>query len=373
MKILQTPARFYPFVGGVENYVYNLSRELVKLGHEVTVVCANEPRGKTEELIEGIKVRRIPYVGKIANTNITPRIPIEILKEDFDIIHTHLPTPWSSDWSGLLTRMRRKPLILTYHNDIVAEGRTNHIAHLYNHTGLKFLLKRAEKIIITQENYLRTSPYLKGYENKISVLPLGVSSEKFKPMELEKINNSIFFLSVLDGFHKYKGLDHLLRALILVKEKIPDVKLIVGGDGNLRSYYQRLSDDLGLEENVEFLGHVPDDMLAKYYNGCEIFVLPSVSSAQEGFGMVLLEAMACGKPVVSTRIVGVATDIMEIEGGIIIDPGNEVMLSDSILRLLRNRELAAQMGKNGRALVLEKYGWEGVARKVEGLYLEEIN
>lgn len=93
MKILQTPVRFHPFIGGVENYVYNLSRGLVGLGHEVTVLCANESKLEKEELLDGIKVRRLPYACKIANTNITPSLPIEILREEFDLIHAHLPTP----------------------------------------------------------------------------------------------------------------------------------------------------------------------------------------------------------------------------------------------------------------------------------------
>ena len=88
----------------MENYVHSLSRELVEMGHEVTVLCANEPESEKDDVIDGIKVRRLPYIGKIANTNITPRLPLEILRDDFDIIHTHLPTPWSADWSERMAR-----------------------------------------------------------------------------------------------------------------------------------------------------------------------------------------------------------------------------------------------------------------------------
>ena len=105
MKILQTPVRFYPFVGGVENYVHSLNKELVKLGHEVTVVCANEPKVKPEEMMEGIKVKRLNYIGKIANTNITLKLPLELFREDFDLVHTHIPTPRSADWSAIVARI----------------------------------------------------------------------------------------------------------------------------------------------------------------------------------------------------------------------------------------------------------------------------
>ncbi|MDD3710551.1 MAG: glycosyltransferase family 4 protein [Methanothrix sp.] len=368
MKILQTPVRFRPFIGGVENYVYNLSRGLVRLGHEVTVLCANEPKSEKEELMDGIRVKRLPYIGKIANTNITPSLPIEILREDFDLVHAHLPTPWSADLSAVFAKMKRKPLILTYHNDIVGAGFANRAAHLYNHTALKILLNRADRIIITQPKYLRSSPYLKRYEDKIVVIPVGVDVERFRPMHSDKINNSIFFLSVLDEFHQYKGLDQLLRALVLVKEEIFDVKLIVGGDGHLLEHYRRLSEDLGLGENVEFLGRVPEEMLANYYNRCDIFVLPSVSKAQEGFGMVLLEAMACGKPVVCTDIVGVADEVKAEGAGLIVETSNVDQLAGAMSYLLQNGSRTQKMGEVGRRLVEERYGWEKVAKKVEEVY-----
>ncbi len=129
MKILQTPARFYPYVGGVENYVYNLSKELIKSGHEVKVICANETKYNKEE-INKIKIKRLDYIGRIANTNITTSLPFCILNEDFDILHTHLPTPWSADWSGVVSAAKRKPLILTYHNDVVGGGIANYIARI---------------------------------------------------------------------------------------------------------------------------------------------------------------------------------------------------------------------------------------------------
>src|SRR5664280_2480803 len=97
MKIVQTPVRFYPFTGGVENYVYYMSKELVKLGHDVKVICANEPSSIKEEIVDGINIKRLHYITKIANTNITPGFPFALSSEDFDIIHTHIPTPWSAD------------------------------------------------------------------------------------------------------------------------------------------------------------------------------------------------------------------------------------------------------------------------------------
>jgi len=377
MKIVQTPVRFYPFTGGVENYVYDLSKELVRRGHDISVICANEPKSKKEEVINGIRVKRISFAGKISNTNITPGLPFELLREDFDLIHAHLPTPWSADWSAIISIIKRKPLVLTYYNDIVGYDSASRLAQLYNHTSLHIVLKRANRIIIIQPNYLHMSPYLREYGDKIEVISAGVDVDKFRPIEgpLEKELHSptLFFLSVLDRYHKYKGLDDLLRALAIVKAKINDVKLVVGGDGALLNHYRNASNALGLEQNVDFVGFIPDDAIVRRYNECDMFVLPSLSPEQEGFGMVLLEAMACGKPVVSTEIVGVAEDIKRTGAGIIVERGNVESLAQAILDLLQNRDLAVKMGAVGRKLVEENYNWGEVAKRFEHVYRDLLS
>lgn len=371
LKILQTPARFYPYIGGVENYTYYLSRELVKLGHEVSVICANEPKSDKKE-IDGIKLKRLYYVGKIANTNITPSIPFSILKEDFDILHTQLPTPWSADWSAVVSAVKRKPLVLTYHNDIVGTGIADYIAKVYNITSLKFLLKQAAKITISHHNYIKFSPHLKTYQEKIMIVPPGVDTERFQPSET-RIEETIFFLSLLDEFHRYKGLDHLLEALKLVKKEKPQVKLKVGGGGKLLQYYREKAASLGLEDNVEFLGYVPNERIPDHYANCNLFVLPSISASQEGFGIVLLEALASGRPVVSTNIVGIADDIEKYSTGIVVKPGDTKALADAIIRILQDEKEAERMGANGRKLVETKYSWVKIAGSMENIYysLEE--
>ncbi len=372
MKILQTPVRFYPFIGGVENYVYNLSKQMVKLGHEVKVVCAREPEDlQKHEIIDEIEVERVNYAGKIANTNVTPILPSKLLRADFDLLHAHLPTPWSADWSAIISKIKSKPLVLTYHNDIVGEGIANHIANFYNLIALKLILKTANKIIITHSKYLK-SARLKKYNDKIEVIPIGVDIEKFKPSNIKKEENILFFLSVLDEFHRYKGLDYLLKALVIVKEEIPDVKLMVGGKGKLLGYYKNMVKSMNLEKNVDFVGFIPEEKLVEYYNKCDIFVLPSISQKQEGFGIVLLEAMACGKPVVATEMVGVAEDVRKNNVGIIVPPKDIETLASAVVKALDDKELARKMGEDGRRLVEEKYTWKRVAEMIEKVYNDTL-
>lgn len=371
MKIIQTPVRFYPFIGGVENYVHYLSKELVKLGHQVTVACAKEPDSENNQ-INGINVKRLSYLGKIANTNVTPGLPFTLLREDFDLIHTHIPTPWSADWSSIISKTRGKPLIVTYHNDIIGEGFAGKIANFYNSTCLKSILKQADKIIITQPGYVESSEHLKPYREKIEVIPNGVDVERFKPLTGHRQENTIFFLSLLDEFHRYKGLDYLLKALVIVKKEIPGVKLLVGGKGVLMDQYKAQAASMGLKDNVEFCGFIPDESIVEFYNLANVFVLPSISSLQEGFGIVALEAMACKTPVVSTEIVGVAEDVKASSSGIIVEPKDVHALADALLQILRSGDVQKKMGENGRKLVVDKYTWKGVAELMEKVYNEVL-
>jgi glycosyltransferase involved in cell wall biosynthesis len=363
MRIVQTPTRFYPYTGGVENYVYNLSKELVKLGYDISVICANEPDIKTER-VNGVRVKRLYYPFKIANTNITPKLPHEVWKEEFDIIHTHLPTPWSADWSAIMSKIKHKPLVLTYHNDIVGFGAVNLVANLYRKTMLKLVLRAADAIIITNKKQMRYSHSLKKYVKKIFIVPPGVDTKKFRPLRIEKDENSIFFLGVLDKYHKYKGLDYLLTAITLVKKEIKNVKLTVGGAGELLGYYREMVNSLDLGKNVEFVGYVPENRLAEYYNKNELFVLPSTSSQQEGFGMVLLEAMACGLPVVTTNLVGLGNEIERENAGIVTMPKNAELLSNAVIACLKNKKYR----KNTRKLA-EKYDWSKIAKKISEVYV----
>lgn len=372
MKILQTPVRFYPFTGGVENYVYYMSKELVKLGHDIKVICANEPPSKKEDNVDGINVKRLSYIAKIANTNITPGFPFALAREDYDIIHTHIPTPWSADWSLLDSVIKRKPLVVSYYNDITGDGVTGYIAKLYNATALKLLLKRADKIIIIQENYSTSSSHLNRYKDKIVVVPCGADVDKFAPSSITKDKNTIFFLSLLDEFHKYKGLEYLLKALKIVKNKIPDVKLMVGGRGVLMEHYQEITSALGLTKNVEFHGFIDEDKITEYYSRANVFVLPSISSVQEGFGIVALEALACKTPVITTEIVGVSSDLKKENAGIIIPPRDPDALAAAIIKILSNNDMQREMGENGRRLVKAKYTWKSIAELMEKVYNELI-
>ena len=371
---MQTPVRFHPYTGGVENYAYDLSKRLAARGHEVTVICADETGGGTkEEIPENLRVKRLPYAGKIANTNITPGLPLSLLKEDCDVIHTHFPTPWSADWSGIISLMNRKPFFITYCNDLTGNGSMRHVASAYSRTVLRATLRASKKIITLQPRYAEYSSYLRGYAGKIEAIPPGVDTGKFLPSasDKEKGDPTIFFLSILDEYHAYKGLDHLLKAVAIVRREIPDVRLIVGGKGKMASSYNTLSKDLGIEENVAFIGFVPDGDLVRLYNNCDVFALPSTAH-QEGFGIVLAEAMSCAVPVITTDYAGLADEIKDAKAGVVVPACDAASLAEGIMQILSDKREADIMGRRGRTLVKERYEWDKIAGRVERLYEEHV-
>jgi glycosyltransferase involved in cell wall biosynthesis len=285
-------------------------------------------------------------------------------------MHTHLPTPWSADWSAFYSILKKRPLFLSYYNDIVGAGVNRFIASGYNRTALTFLLRSAQRIFVNQKNLLKTSPFLGPYREKTIIVPLGVDMDKFKPLACsESKGNTVFFLSKLDAYHRYKGLDCLLLSIKKIIDTIA-VHLYVGGAGELLGYYRRIVKEQGLEHAVTFTGFLRDEEIVAQYNKCDVFVLPSTLAAAEGFGLVALEAMACKKPVIVSEIVGAAEEIQRAGAGIVVPPQNVEELSRALKYIFLNKTERERMADNAYRLIREKYSWKSYVDVVEAEYLK---
>lgn len=375
LKVLQTPIRFFPYIGGVENHVYYLAKELVKRGHTIKVLCANEPKSQNKK-IDGITVKRLPYSFKITNTNISLSLPKEISTSSFDIVHTHMPTPWTSDWSILLAKLMKKKSIITIHNDMDKSSFVSKlITKIYLYSVFQISLALVDKIIIVnpdwQNSFTATKQLLSKHKAKITVLPNGIDLTLFESnATMRRSENMILFVSILDKHHKFKGLEYLLQAVVELKKTSPKIVLTVIGEGELKETYKAMAEKLGIGKNVSFIGGLSQKELAAYYRKASVFVLPSIEI--EGFGIVLLEAMACKAPIVATDIVGVATDIKKYKTGIIVKPRDAQALARSITKILTDKKLARIMGINGRKLIEQKYDWKLIAQNVEKVYKEVL-
>jgi glycosyltransferase involved in cell wall biosynthesis len=361
MDIIQTPVRIASS-GGVERYVHDLSCELASRGHHITVVCAY-----SDQLITkcAYSIISLTPLFRIANTEITPSLFMTLLSKKFDLIHSHIPTPWTVDMSMLATLIRRKPLIITYHNDITAYGIHSYIAGIYNRIFLPLVLKKANYIIITRIQH--QSSFLHAFSDKLIHIPPGVNADHFKPTQYPKIGD-FFFLSVLDEYHNYKGIDILFSAILQIKDRFPDLRIVIGGSGSRAGHYKEKASQMGIQENLYFAGYIPENELISYYCGTSVFVLPSTDPTREGFGLVLLEAMACGRPVIATDIAGMAEDIENFRSGIIIPKESPEALAEAIGWCMEHTEELQMMGKFARALVEQRYDWKVIASNIENIY-----
>jgi glycosyltransferase involved in cell wall biosynthesis len=377
LRILEVVVRFYPYIGGVENTVLDLNRRLVARGHQVRVVCADEPPGSPDH-VAGIDVVRLPYRRvKIGNTNLCPGLPAALRGERPDLIHGHMPTALFADAAASAAEALGVPFVLTYHNDLIGDGLKGVLGGIYNRFILPRLLARADRVITINPSYATKSPHLSATDPKITCVPWGVDESVFRPPAdggpaADAPELTLGFLSLLDSHHRYKGLEVLFRAAAELRRAGVPLRLKIGGAGEKQGYYRQMAGELGVGDRTDFLGFIPGPELPAFYGSCHAFVLPSTDGRREGFGLVLLEAMSCARPVLSTPIVGMSGDIQSYEAGLLTAPGEPSALAAAIRRLHENRASLAAFGQNGRRLVEERYTWTRVTDAYETIYQEAV-
>jgi glycosyltransferase involved in cell wall biosynthesis len=361
--------------GGTEIAAYNLAVNMAKMGNEIDVFTTSIDSTDSLEIYPNMRVHRHATTLKIASANPSIKLIYNPLKYDLDIIHAHSPIPYS-DLPALLYAKRKKiPFLLTYQYDGQETGGSfirNTGVSIYNKFFINRVLDAAEVIIATTKSYANKSPFLKGYQDKIVIIPNGININEVTTNYTREESRNILGLPVdtkiilfVGSLVPYKGPDILLKAFKIVKKEFSNVKLIFAGRGPMFDELRDLANKLELED-VIFTGFVDEEKKPLYFKSSDIFCLPSTTMA-ESFGIVNLEAMASGIPIVSSNLGGIPDIVIHGENGLLAKPGDFRSTSDALICLLKNEELRKRMGDNGRSLV-NNYTWDKIAKETEKLY-----
>jgi len=359
--------KFYPpeYHGGLESAVAALNAELVRRGCTVTcvVAAAKGPGGVAD--VDGVRVVRARSLGTLLSQPLAPGLVTAARREPADLVHLHHPNPLG-DVAALADRPR--PLVVTQHSDVV---RQRALWPLYGPL-VRAVFARARLVVVASENYRGTSRELAGFDAKVRVIPYGIVVERFAavPAVAERARALraawggggrpvVLAVGRLVG---YKGFDVLLEAAAGL-----EATTVVVGTGPEEARLRAMA-----PPGTVFAGRVSDADLPACYHACDVFCLPSVTIA-EAFGVVLLEAMACGKPLVTTALpTGVTAVNRDGTTGLVVSPGDAGALGEALRALLADPARRRAMGEAGRRAVDAEYTAARMADRYLTLYREAL-
>lgn len=360
--ILQISKYYAPNVGGIERVVQTVAEGLTARGYSMEVVAAGTDSDAPSRL-DGVRIHRARSLGELGSVPIAPGLPLHVRNRtrEADLVHYHLPNPLGV-LSHELTPAR--PTVVTYHSDIV--GRE--IAMKGYAPLLRRFLAGADRIVTTSPNLLANSEHLSPFARKCRVIPPAIDTDRYRTYDgpdfelVDATRPTVLFVGRLSY---YKGIPNLLEA----SERL-DAEVIIAGDGEQRARFEADASTLGVTDRVRFLGYVSDRKLRYLYHNADVFVLPSTEPS-EAFGIVQLEAMASGTPVVNTDLeTGVPWVSRHGETGLTVLPGDADSLADAIEALLSDPERRTQLGANAQRRVETTFGIGPSLDAHERLYAE---
>lgn len=312
----------------------------------------------------------------------------------FDYIYLHYPFFGAAEIVWLFKLFAKKPkLIVHYHMDVKNLSPANRLLSRPSHLIRKNLLKKAEKIIIASLNYAKHSQIKDIYfahPEKFEEIPFSVNLSAFRPKDIhapstnpaatkaknliKKITDlfikrdrlDLIFVGGLDRAHYFKGVDILLKAAANLDKK--RWRLRVVGDGDLRPEYEKLADDLDIKDRVTFSGRLSDESLIRALQDSDLLILPSINS-NEAFGIVLIEALACGVPLIASDLPGVRSVFKEGREGLLVKPGDIADLSAKLKYIAQNEKKRREMAQAARRLAEIKYSEQVWQKSYTRLFL----
>lgn len=370
IKILHI-GKFYPIIGGVEKVMFDIVEGMSeRVDMYCDMLCASKNGREEIVRINRAKIMCTPTWLKAFATMVSPGMIIRLrqIKNDYDIIQIHHPDPmaalalWLSGYKG--------NVILHWHSDILKQK----IALRFYKPLQDWLIKRADIIVGTTPKYLEASPYLQDKSLKKICIPIGTDAIFYDAIKVKSLRNRykgkklIFSLGRLV---KYKGYEYLVDAARYLPD---DYLVLIGGSGPLKEYLKSQIVQNALQEKVQLLGRIPNEDLPAYYSACDVYVMSSIWKT-EAFGIVQIEAMSCGKPVVATKIPGSGVDWVNEDGvsGINVEPMNGKAIADAVMYILSEEERYTKFSKGAKERYERLFRKETMIDKFGSLYKSLMN
>lgn len=364
MKIVHVYKDFYPPVlGGMERHIGLMCRFQRQWADVEALVCSRSWRTRVSQR-DGTRVMEVGEWGRFQSAPFSPAFPWHLHRTSADVVVVHVPNP-TAELAWLMARPRGC-LVVRYHSDVVRQAAAMKV---YRPFLMKFL-RKAAMIIPTSEPYVTTSPILAGVRDRCRVVPLGILSEEFQSPDEARVSalraeyggEFVFF----SGMHRYyKGLPYLVRAAAEIRANV-----VIAGDGPEREGCIALARKLGVP--VAFPGALTHEELVAHLHACAVFAFPSVERS-EAFGISIMEAHACGKPVVATKL-GTGVEFINQDGktGLNVPPRDSRALAEAVNGLLLDPARRTGMGAYARERIEREFRAETVAKQEFTLYQEAL-
>lgn len=369
MKIVQANKAYLPHVGGIETIVQQIAEGAAQRGHDSSVVVCNDDRQTCHDRLNGVDVTYAGTLKRVSSFPVSPGFNRYLMRQHADILMMHEPfllAGLAYLTKGKRSRHQFKRMVIWWHSDIVRQQTLERVYAPLLHQ----MLRAADAVIVSSPKLITSSRYLSAYKEKCHVVHYGLDPTRFANSEDMQARvadircryakpKMILFSGRLVY---YKGVEYLVQAMQHVK----DAHLVVLGSGPLQASLEQLAEPC--RDRITFIPLLRDPDLAAMYKACDLFVLPSVENS-EAFGIVQLEAMVTGKPVVSSDLETGVTYINQHEQtGLVVPRRNVDALADAINTLLADDDLRHRYGKYARERVLREFTLDAMLNRTLGLY-----
>jgi glycosyltransferase involved in cell wall biosynthesis len=358
MKIALVVTLFPPkWLAGTEIASYNIAKNLAKKGHEVHVITSLDEGFPRKEILDHFCIHRIPlkkirFIGVIC---FWFRILLEIKKTNPDIVHIQ---SISTALPGLFSKIAlKKPFI------VWAQGSDIYLPDKFTKLISKIVLKNASTVIALSKDMKTKMNDIYKREDTV-ILPNGIELAKFQNICPRKQNDKTKSIIFVGTLRPVKGVKYLIEAMNIIHENLPDTKLLIVGDGPDREKLKRLVQELNLQSCTHFAGKVSNEEIPEYMAQADLFALPSLS---ESFGIVNIEAMASGLPIITTNVGGLPEIVINGKNGFLVEPKNSKALAEKVILLLNDIDLCKKISAANK-LTAENYSWYSISKELQKIY-----